>query len=46
MSHRTQTPAPIASLGIVARDQEKADALWRGRVRSHCRMLHPWGELR
>ena len=42
MNHLTATPAPIASLGIFARDQEKADAFLRGRVRSPQLILQPW----
>jgi len=35
MPNLTKTPAPVASLGIFARDQEKVGAFLSGRVRSH-----------
>jgi hypothetical protein len=40
MPNLTKMSAPIASLGIVARAQEKADAFLSGGFRSHHRILH------
>jgi hypothetical protein len=45
MPNLTKTPAPVAYLCLVARDQEQADALLSGGFRSHHLMLHTWIDM-
>jgi hypothetical protein len=45
VSNLTKTPAPIAYLGISARDQEKVDAFLRGRFRSSHLILQTWIDI-
>jgi hypothetical protein len=42
MPNLTKTPAPVAYLGIFARDQEKAGAFLSGGFRSHYLILQTW----
>jgi len=45
VSHLTKTPAPLASLGIAARDPEQTDAFLSGRVRAHQLIRHTWIDM-
>jgi hypothetical protein len=45
MPNLTKTPAPIADLGLFARDQEQAGAFLSGGFRSHQLMLHTWIDM-